>query len=155
RVHGPALESGSCAPPAQTSSELTVGTADANGTATNSGGAAGYGAIPGTAATPADEADAVFTFSLTDVRRRIGLADYAGELQAVTTMRAPDKNSNPSGTAPATLTDVEVPVTIPCTPTGDTSVGSTCSVTTTFEALTPGMVREGARSVWQLGQVVV
>jgi len=155
RVHGPALESGSCAPPAQTSSELTVGTADANGTATNSVGAAGYGAIPGNASTTADEADAVFTFSLTDVRKRVGLADYTGELQAVTTLRATDKNSDPSGTDPATLTDLEVPVTIPCTPTGDTSVGSTCSVTTTFEAITPGMVREGARSIWQLGQIEV
>ena len=45
---------------------------------------------------------------------------------------------------------------MPCTATGDTTVGSTCSVNTTADAvLVPGAVKEGRRSIWQLGQVQV
>ena len=34
-------------------------------------------------------------------------------------------------------------------------IGSTCSITTSFDAVTPGAVPEGKRAVWQLGQVRV
>jgi len=45
-------------------------------------------------------------------------------------------------------------ITVPCLGTGDTTVGSTCSVNTTVDAVVgAGGVREGKRSVWQLGQV--
>ena len=45
--------------------------------------------------------------------------------------------------------------TVPCTATPDTTVGSTCAVTTSADAVTPGVVKEGLRSLWQLGQVQV
>ena len=150
RVHGPPLASGSCAPPAQASSELTVGTPDANGTAANGSGFISYSALVGNPATPADEADVQVGLSLIDVRRRAGLADYAGEVQLVATVRATDKQSSPGGTDPATLTDVALPATVPCAATADTSIGSTCTAYTTIEALLPGAVREGARAIWQL-----
>ena len=45
-------------------------------------------------------------------------------------------------------------MTVPCTATaGDP--GATCSVTTTIDAVTPGTVPEGKRSIWELGQVEV
>jgi len=44
---------------------------------------------------------------------------------------------------------------VPCAPTADTSVGSTCFGSTTADALIPGVAREGTRAVWQLGQVTV
>jgi len=34
-------------------------------------------------------------------------------------------------------------------------VGSTCSIATTLDAVMPGAAPEGARSVWQVGQVQV
>ena len=89
--------------------------------------------------------------SLTDVRDRPGLTDYAGELQARTTARITDRPGSESGT----VQQVALPVTIPCTPTLDPLVGASCTATTTLDALTPGIVDEGARAVWELGQVEV
>ena len=46
--------------------------------------------------------------------------------------------------------------TVPCTATGGaTNVGSTCSLTTTADALVPNTVTESKRSIWQLGEIVV
>ena len=50
-------------------SQLTVGTPDANGAAAKSEGSVKVDAIVGNAGTPADEADARFQVSMTDVRR--------------------------------------------------------------------------------------
>ena len=44
---------------------------------------------------------------------------------------------------------------MPCQATASTTVGSTCSLTTTADAIAPGMVLEGKRSVWELGTVRV
>ena len=44
---------------------------------------------------------------------------------------------------------------MPCTATADPSVGSECAVATSFDAIAPGSVPEGRRSIWQLGQVEV
>ena len=44
---------------------------------------------------------------------------------------------------------------MPCTATGDTTIGSTCAVATTADAVTPGVIKEGMRAIWQLGQVQV
>ena len=35
------------------------------------------------------------------------------------------------------------------------TTGSTCSLATTADALIPGTVKEGLRSIWQLGQIQV
>ena len=48
-----------------------------------------------------------------------------------------------------------MPATAPCSATADANVGATCNLTTTLDALTPGVVQEGARAIWQLGQVEV
>ena len=86
--------------------------------------------------------------SITDVRRRADLADYTGSLQARTTMRITDRADG--GTS--TLSDLVLPVEVPCaaTPAG---IGSTCSIDTTLDALSPGMIDEGARAVWELRSV--
>jgi hypothetical protein len=44
---------------------------------------------------------------------------------------------------------------VPCAGTIDTTIGSTCSVSTSADALTPGMVKESARAIWALGEVTV
>jgi hypothetical protein len=45
--------------------------------------------------------------------------------------------------------------TVPCQSTVSTTVGSTCAVTTTADAIQPGTVRESARMIWQLRQVTL
>jgi hypothetical protein len=154
-VHGPSLIGGSCHPPAQTSGQLTVGTLDANGQQARSAGTVRYDVAIGNASTPADEADVKVAVSMTDVRLQSDLSDYTGELQATTSARITDKANGDGAPEPATVQDMPLPVTVPCAETVSGAVGSTCSVSTSFDAVAPGSVPEGQRSIWQLGQVEV
>jgi hypothetical protein len=43
----------------------------------------------------------------------------------------------------------------PCTATADTTIGAHCEITTTMDAITPGAVPEGARSIWEFGRARV
>jgi hypothetical protein len=52
-----------------------------------------------------------------------------------------------------TVQDVPFSFAIPCASTSDPGIGSTCSVSTTANALEPGIVVERQRAIWQLGQV--
>ena len=154
RSHGAPLSFPSCNPPAQVSDWLTVGTPDANGATANSIGSVRLDVQPGDPATPADEADVRIAASLTDVRNKTGLADYTGELQAKLSLRITDKYNGASLTENATG-DTPFLVTVPCTSTASTSVGSSCAITTTADAVTPGSVLETRRSIWELGPVQV
>jgi hypothetical protein len=153
RTHGAPLAYASCNPPSQQSGYLTVGTPDANGAAANMAGSLSAAALAGNASTTADEADVRLVASLTDVRRKSDLADYAGELQARSALRITDRFNGPSESG--TVQDIDFAFTVPCVTTGATTVGSTCSVTTTADALAAGTVKENRRSIWQLGQVRV
>ena len=154
RVHGAPLAQGACNPPAHSSEHLTVGTPDANGVAANSVGSVRYGVLGGDPSTPADEADVVFDFKLSDVRNAGDLSDYTGELQARVQARITDRGSGDPGSQPATTEDVVLRATVHCAATATTS-GAACNLATTLDAITPGLVREGARSVWELGQIEV
>ncbi len=159
RVHGPpdfpgnaSNPDGSCNPPVQTSGQLTIGSPDANGAAAKSEGYVKVEAIVGNAATPADEGDARFRVSITDVRNKTGLADYTGQLQLETTIRVIDRDNGPGETG--VVQDTPFRVTVPCATTADTTVGSTCSVITTADTVMgAGTIKEGKRSIWQLGQI--
>jgi dipeptidyl aminopeptidase/acylaminoacyl peptidase len=154
--HGPPLDGGSCAPPAQVSDFATVGTPPQDPAA--SAGSVRADAVPDQASTPADEADVALRVSITDVRARPALTDYAGELRATTIRRITDKDNTPGpdgGTGAATVQDGPLAFTVPCAPTTDTTIGSLCSVTTTADTLVPGSVKGGLRSIWQLAQVEV
>jgi hypothetical protein len=153
RMHGSPLSYGSCEPPDLESGQLTMGSSDVNGLAPNARGFAKYKAVgaPG----GVDDSDVSFAFNFTDVRRQGTLADYTGQLQATTVVRITDRVNGPSGTESATVSDTTLAVTVPCTATGNTNIGATCAVTTSFDAITPGAVPEGKRSVWQLDRVRV
>jgi hypothetical protein len=148
RTHGPPLEYGSCAPPRQSSQELTVGTFDANGQQPRSVGSVRLGSVVGNPATPADEADVRVLLSISDVRQQSDLADYEGEVTAAFPARLTDRDG------PATVSDFTFAVAATCSPTA-TDGGATCTATTTFDAIAPGAVVEGARAVWQLESVEV
>jgi hypothetical protein len=153
RSHGAPLASQSCAPPVQESGYLTAGAPDANGAAANMLGSLTAIAIPGNSSTAADEADVRLAVSITDVRRKSDLGDYTGQLQVRPRLRITDRNNGPGETG--TVQDLDFPFTISCTSIADPAIGSTCSVTTTADALAPGTVRENRRSIWQLDQVRV
>jgi hypothetical protein len=154
RVHGPPLESPSCAPPAQRSSELTVGTADANGEDPNFVGSVEMRVMTGNPLTTDDEADVRLRADLSDVRRKSDLGDYEGELEVRTIVRLTDRLNGSGLTESTTMRNFQFEFVAPCTPTAGGS-GSDCSVSTTADAVTPGLIDEGARAVWQLGQVSV
>jgi hypothetical protein len=152
-THGPPLAFPSCSSPDQASPNLTVGTPDANGPAANSIGFVRLVTIPGVpSTTTTDEADVNVEVSISDVRETAGLGDYTGELNQVTTLRITDR-ANGSGNESGTVQDTPLAVPVPCTATPDTARGSNCSVSTSMDALYPGSVPEGKRSIWALGQV--
>ena len=158
REHGPPLAFGSCASPDPESSELTVGTPDANGQGAKSIGFARFAVQNGNPATPADEADVGVQMSITDVRRTSDLEDYTGEVSLKHPWRWTDRNHSVGpggGNVPATMIDVTFPVVTSCTATADPAVGSTCSISTTLDAIVPDAIKEGKRSIWEMGQVYV
>jgi Tol biopolymer transport system component len=157
RAHGPPLPYSSCAPPTQTSDALTVGSADSNGKPTKSVSSVRFDTVVGNPSTPADEADVKITAEITDVYTQAGLADYAGAVTTKTTLRITDKlnTPDPGGTGVGTVSDIPYGFTIPCAETADTTIGGACLLSTSADALAPGAVTEGKRSIWGLGQVAV
>jgi hypothetical protein len=92
--------------------------------------------------------------SITDVRKRGDLSDYTGELQLRPVLRITDRYNGPSESEPATTQDSPFPVPVPCAATAG-AAGATCAVNTTFDAVVPGAVPEGKRSVWALDALAV
>jgi hypothetical protein len=148
RTHGPPLAYDSCNPPAKSSDEATLGTPDANGKPVKGMGLVRYQALGG---------NAQITFQATDVYDHSTLADYTGELRLRTALRITDKRNtpHPGGPGAATVSDTTLGATMPCTATADNTVGASCQLTTTANALAPGTLTSGARTIWELGQVQV
>jgi hypothetical protein len=148
RSHGAPLAYGSCNPPQQASDYLTLGTPDANGQSAQGLASVFLGVRPG---------DVLVGIGMRDVRNKSNLSDYTGELQARLALRITDRNNtpNPGGPGPGTMQDTTLAMTIPCTATVSTSLGSGCALSTTVDALYPGAITAGQRSMWQLGQVQV
>jgi hypothetical protein len=170
--HKGALGVVSCNPPKPESSYLTVGTPDFNGQVANAEGyiemkafCNGGGATepPPCSTTPGDQLDAKVTVSQTDVRCQGtsgscpngALTDYVGNLMVIFAARITDKNSGGNGSA--TVLDITFGHAVSCATTGDTTVGSTCSSTTSFDALLggPSVVTEVKRAIWDLDDVKV
>jgi hypothetical protein len=92
--------------------------------------------------------------SATDVRLKSGLGDYAGQLKATTSLRITDRDNGPSELG--TGQNVNLSFTVPCTTTPDIStIGSSCTVSTTADAVVPSTVKEARRSIWEMDKVNV
>jgi hypothetical protein len=152
REHGPGLDYPSCSSPNHTSPQLTIGTPDSNGKLLKSAGRLRTAVIVGDPGTPADDADVRIVLTLNDVRRRSDLEDYAGELEARLNLRITDRLNGPGLGEWATMEDMPFSAAAPCSVTVDTTVGSTCDLTTSADALVPGSVIEGKRAMWQMDQ---
>jgi hypothetical protein len=146
RTHGPPLGFPSCNPPVQTSSFLTVGSPDANGAPAHSVGSVLIKVIPHQCC---PDQDVAITGSISDVRCKPGVStcgganaqdgpDYTGGLQGDATIRITDHNNATApggGTDPATVVDIPFPVNMDCVSTADTSIGSTCTISTSAVAV--------------------
>ncbi len=159
-VHGTPLDDPSCASPTRVSPYLTLGTPDSNGAPANSNGS-----IKLTVLSPSPS-DVGVTASITDVRCGIGTsacgsannqagADYTGELQLVLPLRITDRLSGAGGGVPGTVVDTQFPVAMTCNQVASATIGSTCSVTTSANAVLPGSVPTGRRALWELDRLQV
>jgi hypothetical protein len=157
RTHGPPFANPSCNPPVQSSSVLTVGTGDANGASPNFAGNVRFDAVPGNGNTDANEADVRLKTTMTDVRNKPALTDYVGRELVSVPLQITDQFNSLTGENPdpATTQTFDFKFPIDCTATSDTSIGASCAITTSTNAIYPGAVLENKRTMWQLGQVIV
>src|SRR4029079_18964787 len=75
--------------------------------------------------------------------------DYTGELEVQLPLNITDTNNGVLQGDPATG-ETTLRLTVPCTGNDNPAVGSTCAVSTTVNAVTPGAVVSGDRSIWEL-----
>jgi hypothetical protein len=145
RTHGAPLSHPSCAPPAQTSGALTIGTPDANGLAADFAGRATFRVSPGDPSTLESEANVYISIDLTGVRRRDTLAPYEGDLGLQVVARVTDVQRGR-----VTIEDQTFPLgTFHCWP----DIG--CHGQLSIKSVYPGAIREGTRAIWQLEQIKV
>jgi hypothetical protein len=161
-THGAPLSSPSCSPPVQTSSFLTFVGPDRPapyvGVATGTGNVLMKVFCTDSASPPCpaagDQEDVQISSNLTDVRctgTSGGCSStggtYSGMVLLTTSLRMTDRLNGPF-LEPGTVTDSPLQVGMQCT-------SGACSITTTADAVIPGLVLEGKRSVWQLGEIQV
>lgn len=173
RTHGPALAFPSCNPPVQTSSYLTVGTPDSGGAGANSIASLKLKVQSG-------PPDFLMTLNATDIRCRpagppsycsaanaSGGPDYSGEISIQASLRITDHwNSRVQPPAPTDPYDqpgtgldtgwVPPPIAS-CASTASTSIGGTCSVSTSGNAIAPTFSPTvgGKRFLMEVGQLQV
>jgi hypothetical protein len=165
RTHGPPLAFESCNPPAQTSTQATVGTPDAFGGAANS---VSYLRLASWCCFhETGPADILIDIALNDVRcmptgarcataNTPGPADYSGEMRFSFTFRLTDHFNGTApggGPDPATVQDFAIEHSWACVQSGSTSTGSTCNLSTDLDTLIPGAVPKSRRAVWELDAV--
>ena len=160
RTHGAPLAFPSCNPPVQSSSFLTLGTPDANGAGANSVGSI---LLRVKASSPED---VLINSSISDVRCQPATSasvcnsangtdgpDYSGQIQENATIRISDHYNGPGLNEAATVVDIPFPVNGTCANTTSTTVGGTCTIATTANAVTPGSVKDTQRAVVEIGQL--
>ena len=171
RTHGPPLAFPSCGSPTgptQSSTNITVGTPDANGAAANSVAFIKLDVkvgVPG----PPEDSDVLIQSNATDIRCKAGVtacgnanaadgADYTGQLQGNATIRITDHwNAVAAGGGPdpATVVDIPFPVAASCANTASTAEGGLCTASTSANAVVPGSVLDGKRAIVEVGQITV
>ena len=166
-THGSPLDSAACVPPVPASTSVTVGTTDANGAEANSQASIRLTVqrgVPG----PPEDSDVLISASVTDVRclpgtsacgnaNAVGGEDYIGELQGNVNVRVTDRFSESTGgeRVAATVVDLPFPFKFPCADTSSIDEGAVCEIVTSYDAIAPGIAREGQRAIWDLTQANV
>jgi hypothetical protein len=145
--HSPPLSVSSCPPPAPSSAVARVGSQNQ--------GSGHFSVIPGDG-NPAngDQADVSVTASITDVQTTLG-GDYnpnasGADMTLAQRFRITDLSNGSSQNDPATTTDFDFRVPVSCSSMPDPAVGSTCSVNTSADSISPDTIRESRRAVFQI-----
>ena len=93
------------------------------------------------------------------MRNKSDLTDYTGQVRVrAEYRRQTDKENSFAGGSPtnaATSTDSTWQVSVQCTATASTTIGSDCNLTTTRDAITPGSIKESKRAILSLGRIQV
>jgi hypothetical protein len=122
-------------------------------------GSADIISVPGDPSTPADEADVMISAHAGDIRAGGASGpDYdpnpgAPDMALAFNLRISDTYNGAALDEPATVTDVDLLAPISCDATSDPSLGASCDAATSADALTPGFVGEGRRTVLQVHRV--
>ncbi len=140
-THISPLNQPSCTPAALDSSEVTTGVVG------RASGNARLDVVPGNVSTIDDEADVRINASVSDVRKKIDGTDYTGQLIFSTGIRITDRANGSSQGLSGVAGDTELSLPITCNPTADTTIGGSCSISTTADTLVPNLAREGKRAV--------
>jgi hypothetical protein len=74
---------------------------------------------------------------------------------ATADLRITDQNNAAERPEPGTVQNFEYRFPIDCVATAPTTIGSSCNLSTTADALIPATVLEGKRSIWEIGQVAI
>ena len=149
REHGPPLAFGACAPPAQASAGLTVGTPDANGEASRFAGFVRLATVVGDPELAGDQADVSVVLTANDVRLASDLSDYTGEVDLRPTFRLTDLDNGPDGPDAATVLDLQLAFRAVCAATGNTTAGADCNLATTADSVVPGVIKESQRMLME------
>jgi hypothetical protein len=166
RTHGPPLSGGSCSPPTGASAHASTG--GTGGDPTDFIGSLRYSVQEG-ASGPPEDSDVKIRATLADVRCKTGgancgsantapPADYTGELRAAVVVRTTDRWNAAApggGSDPATSQDFVLGASFACVQTASTTMGSSCTVNTSANAITAGLVKDEKRAVWELGQAQI
>jgi hypothetical protein len=147
RTHGPPFSYPSCAPPQQTSPNLTVRTPGGDNLFKGLARLAMRLGPPG----GVDDSDARLRVSVSHVMHASDFSEYTGELRTTARVRVTDKDGGVS----STIQDFPLSFDVPCVSTPDPNLRSTCDIVTGFDAVIPGSSPEGTRAVWALDQVRV
>jgi hypothetical protein len=150
-THGEPLAKDACSNATQSSTYVT--TRNGDDTTSNGSLALRYRCtgLLGCAA-PGEQADVAINASANDVLKRSDGSDYTGQLELRLPLRITDAYNGASEAMPATVKDTNLSIAMPCAAT-DGPEGSSCAVTSSANAVMPGLVREEKRAAWQLGQV--
>jgi Tol biopolymer transport system component len=160
RNHRGSITAGSCYAPIPESSYLTVGSPEFNGVGANAQGAVVFTTVasPSSNVTIAVNTEDVRCQALTASCPGGALGDYAGDLRLSTSFRITDKGNGPATTGLSvngTVTDLPLEFNVPCTTTGSTTVGSTCAVNTSINAvLGATAIVAGQRAIWQFAGIL-
>ena len=143
--HGPPFALGSCTPQ-RGPARLSVGVGDGHPALPRSVGFVRMAVEPG-AVGPPEDSDVRLTFSLTNVMHTSDRSEYLGELRSEVNVRLTDTN----GVTHSTTSDFPFGFTVPCASTPSSStIASTCSRSTSANALVPGAVKDSNRAIWEL-----
>jgi Tol biopolymer transport system component len=147
RTHGPPLTFPSCAPPVQTSPNLTVRVPGGDNLFKGVVRLAVRVGPPG----GVDDTDVRLRTSISHVMHSSDFSEYLGELRTTARVRVTDKE----GAVSSTIQDFPLEFNVPCVSTPDPNLKSTCEIVTGLDAVIPGASPEGTRAVWALDQVKV